>query len=92
MDLPEGWKKVNFYSLHLSYFFCSLFVSIQVDAVKRILIKSFTENVYDLINAWVLVFFLVTSSGAGILGFIRKVSVKKIITILEQKEDDTSGS
>jgi len=86
MELPQGWKKTNFYSLNLAYCFFVLFVSMQVGAVKNVLIRAFKEDVYDIINGWVLIFLLVTASGAGILGFIRMISVKKIIDVLEKND------
>lgn len=90
MELPQGWKKVNFYSLNLAYCFFVLFVSLQMGAVKSVLVKAFKEDVYDVINGWVLILLLVTASGAGILGFIRMISVKKIIDVLE-KNDKSDG-
>ena len=86
MELPAGWRKLNFYSLNLAYCFFVLFISIQVPTVSRILIKAFTEPVYDTINGWVLILLLITASGAGVLGFIRMISVKKIINILENDD------
>lgn len=86
IELPNGWRKINFYSLNLAYCFFVLFVSMQVGTVKSILIKAFSEKNYDTINGWVLILLLITASGAGILGFIRMISVKKIITILENND------
>lgn len=90
MELPGGWKRINFYSLNLAYCFFVLFASLQVPSVKKILIKAFTEPVYDTVNGWALILLLITAAGAGILGYVRMVSVKKIINILES--DDTKGN
>lgn len=89
MELPQGWKKINFYSLNLAYCFFVMFVSLQVGAVKNVLIKAFKpngEDIYDIINGWTLILLLVTASGAGILGFIRMISVKKIIDVLDKND------
>jgi|SRR5215217_176359 len=90
MELPKGWKKINFFSLNLAYCFFVMFVSLQVPTVRKILIKAFTEEHYDMVNGWCLIFLLITSSGAGILSYIRMLSVKKIINVLENgnKTDD----
>lgn len=88
MELPPGWKKINFYSLNLAYCFFVLFASLQVPTVRRILIKGFTEQVYDVVNGWALILLLITAAGAGILGFIRMKGVKKIINVLEEGNDD----
>lgn len=87
MELPPGWKKINFYSLNLAYCFFVLFVPLQVPAVKKVLIKAFTEEVYDVVNGWVLIALLITSAGAGILGYVRMRGVKKIINVLEETDD-----
>jgi len=87
MELPPGWKRVNFFSLNLAYCFFVLFVPMQVPSVSKILIKAFSQEVYDTLNGWVLVLLLFTSAGAGILGYARMVSVKKIITLLEKTDD-----
>lgn len=86
LELPSGWKKINFYSLNLAYCFFVLFVSLQVPSVRKILVKAFTEDIYDTVNGWALILLLVTSAGAGILGYVRMVSVKKIINILESDD------
>lgn len=86
MELPPGWKKLNFYSLNLAYTFFVLFVPLQVPTVKAILIKAFTENTYDVINGWVLSVLLITSAGAGLLGYMRMISVKKIINVLDNDD------
>lgn len=88
IELPQGWKKLNFYSLNLAYCFFMLFASLQVPTVKKILVKAFTEPVYDVVNGWTLILLLVTSAGAGILGFIRMKGVKKIISVLEDGNAD----
>lgn len=88
IELPEGWRKLNFYSLNLAYCFFVLFVSLQVPSVSKILIKAFSEPMYDALNGWVLICLLITSAGAGILGFIRMISVKKLINLIEHDEND----
>lgn len=87
MELPEGWKKWNFYSLNLAYGFFVLFISLQVPSVFKILIKAFGEPLYDALNGWVLILLLITAAGAGILGFIRMISVKKLINLIENEDD-----
>lgn len=86
MELPEEWKRINFYSLNLAYCFFVLFIALQVDTVQIVISKAFGLKTYDVINGWVLILLLVTASGAGILGFIRMISVKKIIEVLENNE------
>lgn len=83
LELPNGWKKINFYSLNLAYCFFVLFLAIQVPTVSKILIKAFGQTTYDTINGWVLILLLVTSAGAGILSFVRIISIKKILGALE---------
>jgi len=90
MELPNGWKKINFYSLNLAYCFFVLFVPLQVGTVKTILIKAFNESMYDALNGWILIGLLITASGAGILGFIRMISVKKIISALENNDRENN--
>lgn len=87
MELPEGWRKWNFYSLNLAYGFFVLFISLQVPSVFKILIKAFGEPFYDALNGWVLIALLITAAGAGILGFIRMISVKKLINLIENEDD-----
>lgn len=89
LELPPKWKRTNFYFLNLAYCFLVPFAALQVPTVRYILIKAFTESIYDVINGWVLIGLLVTSSGAGILGFVRMKGVKKMINSLEEGNDDT---
>src|SRR5215217_92995 len=56
MELPKGWKKINFFSLNLAYCFFVMFVSLQVPTVRKILIKAFTEEHYDMVNGGGLIF------------------------------------
>lgn len=91
IELPEKWRKVNFYSLNLAYCFFVLFVSLQVQSVSKILIKAFGEGFYDALNGWVLIGLLITAAGAGILGFIRMISVKKLINLIENEDDKRNG-
>lgn len=90
IELPSGWKRINFYSLNLAYCFAVLFASLQVPTVRRILVKAFTESAYDAVNGWVLILLLITAAGTGILGYVRMVSVKKIINILESDDKQPS--
>lgn len=88
IELPSGWKKLNFYSLNLAYCFFVLFGSLQIPMVVKVLVKAFGEPFYDSLNGWVLILLLITAAGAGILGFVRMVSVKKIINALESTNND----
>lgn len=92
IELPQGWRRLNFYSLNLAYFFFVLFVPMQVPTVSRILIKAFTEDVYDVMNGWVLSLLLITAAGGGILSYVRMKGVKKIINVLEETNDDQTGA
>lgn len=95
IELPKGWRKLNYFSLHISYVFAALFAPMQVPAIKAILVKAFSEENYDIMNGWVLILLLISSSGAGILGYIRRQSLKKIIELLEsnnvKNESDDKG-
>lgn len=86
IELPKLWKKVNLYSLHLAYCFVVLVGSLQIPTVEKILTKAFTREFYDVVNGWALIAFLVTASGGGILSYVRAVSFKKIIHVLENDD------
>ena len=90
MELPLYWRKINFYSLNLSYGFAVVFGALQFGSVSKVLIKAFGEPFYDLLNGWVLLGLLVCVAGAGVLGYVRRVSALKAIDILEKKDGQSS--
>ena len=90
IDLPPGWKKLNFYSRNLAYCFFVFFVPLQIPSVVQILVKGFGQEFYNTLNAWVTILLLITSAGAGILGFNQMLSIKKIINILENNDNGSN--
>lgn len=87
IELPAVWKRINFYSLNLAYCLAVLFASLQVSAVHKILIKALlTQREYDVVNGFVLSGLLITAAGSGALGYVRMITVKKIISTLENDD------
>lgn len=83
LQLPKGWKLVNYYSLHLAYTSGTLFGLLQMDWVIKILLKHFKQETYDTVNAYVLIAFIVSAAGAGILGHLKGKKIKDLIDTIE---------
>lgn len=55
--------------------------------IQNILIKAFGQDLFDVVNGWVLAGFLITSAASGILGVVKSDRLKKIINLFENNND-----